>query len=150
MKRWRPALAALFLFATAAALSSCGGPASLSSQIQAWSSEEGYPALDQALVADFPEVAAGLKSGQLKALKTACAGLQIDAGSVYSILVTPDRTLTNQMAASLTGLSNDAARCAALASDAPVATEALRRSLSSHEAAYDAARAFIAAHAGGE
>lgn len=144
----------LVAFAVVAAVgigsASCGGkPASISSQIEQWSAGAGFPALDQALVADFPALDAGMRGPNLKALKTACAGFAIDAGNIYNTLVTPSVSLTALLNTALTGFANDAQRCSALGSDTPRSSARLQSSLKSHEAEYARAERIIAA-AGGD
>jgi hypothetical protein len=131
-------------------IASCGGkPQSVAAQVRQWSAGAGFPDLDDALTADFPAVAAGLASGDLKALKTACAGLGIDESNVYDTLVTPSRALTNLLNTALDGLGDDASRCNALTADTPGSVAALRRSLRAHEAEYLRARTIIVDDGGG-
>ena len=126
-------------------VTACGAPLSVSAQIRQWSAGAGYPDLDQALEADFPEVRAGITSGNLKGLKTACAGMSIDAGNIYNTLVTPDHALTNALARALSGLAKVGQQCNDLRSGTAAATAALARELSADQALYDKERAVIVA-----
>jgi hypothetical protein len=139
-------LSAVALAGASVGLVSCGGPpASMSAQIKQWSIGAGFADLDRVLEADFPEVNAGIKSGNLKALKTACAGLAIDAGSIYNTLLTPDHALNTALASALSGLANAGNICNALQSDAPSATTSLRHILAGNEALYAKERRIIIA-----
>jgi hypothetical protein len=152
MKGGRALVLALVIVCSGVGLAACGGgePASTSSQIRRWSTQWGFPALDRTLLADFPAVRAGIESGNLKALKTACAGLTIDAGKLYSTLVTPDRALTEALARALTGLADTGSTCSALRSVTKDSTAPLRRKLAANEARYRNARKVVLAANAGE
>jgi hypothetical protein len=115
----------------------------MAAQIRQWSAGAGFPDLDQALEADFPEMRAGLASGNVKALKTACAGMSIDAGNIYNTLLTPDHALNDALARALSGLANVGQRCSTLRSVAPSAARSLAAALAADEALYNKERAVI-------
>lgn len=147
MRRARGRILALTIACSGVVLGSCGEgkPASISSQIRQWSNDAGFPDLDGALIADFPAVRAGIDAGNLKALKTACAGLSVDAASIYDTLVTPDHALTEALDRALTGLGNAGNTCTALGSATKRATATLRRQLETNEALYRNARSIVLA-----
>ncbi|HWD23866.1 MAG TPA: hypothetical protein VG368_00215 [Acidimicrobiales bacterium] len=147
MRGVRAGLVTLVIACFGLGLASCGGskPASISSQIRQWSLNAGFPGLDSALVADFPAVRAGIDAGNLKALKTACAGLSIDAGSIYDTLVTPDHALSEALARALTGIADVGNTCTALRSVTKATTATLRRTLATNEALYRKERAIVLA-----
>jgi hypothetical protein len=151
MRTVRGSLMVVLLAGGGLGLASCGGgkPASMASQIKGWSVGAGFAELDQSLVADFPAVRAGVAGGDLKALKTACAGLTIDAGNIYDTLVTPDPSLTNALARSLTGLAGAGSTCNRLTVDTTASTGGLRRMLAVNETLYSKARSVILAAGGG-
>ncbi len=137
------------LVAVGGGVTACGsGHATPAAKLEGWAKGAGFADLDSALTADFSALRAGFSSGDLRALKTACAGFAIDAGGIYDVLPTPDATLTAQLNTALTDFGSEAVRCNDLTSTAPAATASLRRAIARDEAIYDRARRTIDAAGG--
>jgi hypothetical protein len=102
----------------ALALAGCSNTSgSPSHQVQQWADSSGYTnasgstGLGQFIAGDLAGLKAGLRARDLGALRTACAGFTQDADNLYSELPTPDETLTNEFALSLTEFSEAGADC---------------------------------------
>jgi hypothetical protein len=120
-------------------------PSTPAAELAQWSNGGGFPSLDQAVQADFSSLRAGFSSGDLRALKTACAGFSIDAGSIYDTLPAPKSSpkVTSELASSIGGFGRLGDQCSALKVDTARSVAGLRKELSENEAIYDRARAVI-------
>ena len=125
---------------------SCGGkPPPMATQIASWANGGSFSDDDASLEADFPAIEAGFAGTNLRALKTACDGLGIDASTIYGNLPSPQPSLTNELNDALTGLEGDATACNALTSLTSDRANSLERSIVSHAAEYGRARKVIIA-----
>jgi hypothetical protein len=107
-------VAACVLVALASA--ACGGrPATLPARLRAWESGSSY-STDQGYIAtDIGEIATGIRTGPLGALRTACDGLGVDAANAYGELPTPDSALTTDLNDEYLTAENAAQSCSTAA-----------------------------------
>jgi hypothetical protein len=105
-------VAAAGVVGVALAVSACGsGHPTAAARLRAWESGASYASDQGYISSDIREIAAGIRSGPLDALHTACDGLGVDAANAYGELPTPDQTLTDDLNDEYLAATNAAQSC---------------------------------------
>lgn len=120
-----PAVAVALVVVVTAACSTAGGSAP--GQLRSWQSGANYGQGQQLLASDLGDIATGLRSGPLAAVKTACDGLGVDAANAYGQLPTPDHSLTERLNSEYIDFENAAQACSTAPS---LHSKAIRRYIS--------------------
>lgn len=103
------AIAALALAGVAGA--GCGYSGDTAQQVQEWANQNSLVSNEHQVVLDADDAIGAARSGTAKQLQTVCGGLLNDAGTLYGTLVTPDETLTHELADAMDDFSDGGVSC---------------------------------------
>lgn len=117
--RRRPRRAALLVaLACSGIAAGCGTGYSgtKANQVSQWAAQYTVVSNDQLVVKDISAIKASLGAGELKYVTSNCAGLEVDAGTAYGNLPTPDTTLTDELNTAYEDFATAGGSCAAAGS----------------------------------
>ncbi len=133
----------LALGGSLAACSNMSG--STAQQVREWSNGAGFPSANAQLNTDLAELAAGQRLGNLKELRTACAGFGVDAATLQGELPTPVTTITDELNDALSDYYDASTDCYQASSFHSAPFLSYERVLANGKRLYDQARKLLAA-----
>lgn len=108
--------AALGAVGVALVSAACASHAALPARLRAWENGSSYSSDQHYISTDIGEIATGIRTGPVKAVRTACDGLGVDAANAYGELPTPDQSLTSDLNGEYLTATNAAQSCSAASS----------------------------------